>query len=180
MAEQTKRANPMSLPIIDKVAVNVATGKAGEPLERAAKILEQIAGQQPTYRKAKTTVKDWGIRQGEPIACLVTLRQQRAHEFLKRALSAVGNKLRRESFDERGNVAFGIKEHIELPGTRYDPELGIVGMDICVSISKRGYRVKNRAHASSKVGKRHRVTREEAIELMRNNFAIQIESVKSE
>ena len=70
--------NPMTKPRIDKITVNVAIGKSGEPLDKAASILEKLTEQKPTLRKAKKTVKEFGIRQGEPIACTVTLKKQKA------------------------------------------------------------------------------------------------------
>ncbi|MEM3003748.1 MAG: 50S ribosomal protein L5, partial [Candidatus Bathyarchaeia archaeon] len=68
---------------IGKVTVNIGVGKSGEPLEKAKKVLEQITGQTPCSRKARRTVKDFGIRKGEPIGCMVTLRGERAADFLK-------------------------------------------------------------------------------------------------
>jgi large subunit ribosomal protein L5 len=160
--------------------VNVSVGKSGEPLEKASKILEQITGQKPCYRKAKQTVKDFGIRKGEPIACMVTLRGSRASEFLKKALAAVGNKISETSFDRDGNFAFGIKEHIEIPGTKYVPELGIIGMDVCTSIEKPGYRVRRKKRGRSNIGAKHAVSREEAIQFVRDLFNINIVKASGE
>ena len=74
----------MLKPRIEKVTVNISVGKSGEPLEKAAKVLEKLTGQRPCKRKAKQTIRDFGIRRGEPIACLVTLRGEKAKNFLKR------------------------------------------------------------------------------------------------
>lgn len=159
--------NPMTRPRIGKVTVNISVGRSGEPLENAMKILEQLTGQRPTVRRARKTIKDFGIRRGEPIACLVTLRGERALNFLQKALTAVGNKIKTSSLDEHGNFSFGIKEHIELPGVKYDPHLGIIGMDICVTLEKPGYRVKYRKRAASKVGGKQKLTRSEALCFLR-------------
>lgn len=166
--------NPMLKPRIEKVTVNVRLKSSGEPVEKATKILEMLTGQKPVRCKAKKTIRGFGIRKGEPIACKVTLRGERAIEFLKRALQAVDGKLKRRSFDEHGCFSFGIKEHIEIPGTKYIPELGIIGMDVCVSLERPGYRVKRRRRARSSVGKSHLLTREEAIEFMRQEFGVEI------
>jgi large subunit ribosomal protein L5 len=112
----------MLKPKIGKVVVNISVGKSGEPLEKATKVLKELTNQTPSKRKAKSTIRDFGIRQGEPIACIVTLRKQQAVEFLKKVLPVVDNKLSRGCFDKHGNFAFGIKEHIELPGVKYDPD----------------------------------------------------------
>lgn len=78
---------PMLKPRIDKVVVNISVGKSGEPLEKATKVLKELTGQTPCKRKAKKTIRDFGIRRGEPMACMVTLRKQRAIEFLKKSLT---------------------------------------------------------------------------------------------
>ncbi|MFH1327420.1 MAG: 50S ribosomal protein L5 [Candidatus Bathyarchaeota archaeon] len=172
--------NPMTKAKIAKVVINMSVGKSGEPLEKASSILEQLTAQKPCRRKAKQTIKDWGIRKGEPIACMVTLRKQKAFNFLKGAFVAVGNKIPITSFDDHGNFAFGIKEHIELPDTKYDPELGIVGMNVTVALDKPGYRIKERKRARSKVGKKHLVTPEEAFQLLDELFGVKIEKKEDE
>jgi len=172
--------NPMLKPKIEKVVVNCCVGKSGEPLEKAMKIIEELTGQKPCYRRAKKTIRDFGIRRNEPIACVVTLRGGRAIEFLKKALDAVGNKIPASSFDNYGNFSFGIEEHIDIPGTKYSPELGIIGMDICVSLARPGYRVKYRRRARSRVGKAHRLMAEEAMAYMIHEFGVEITEEKRE
>ena len=165
---------PMLKPRIEKVVVNMSIGKSGEPLEKAAKVLKELAGQNPCKRKAKKTIRDFGIRRGEPIACMVTLRKQKAIEFLKKVLPVVDNKISKECFDERGNFSFGIKEHIEIPGVRYDPEIGIFGMDICVSLSRPGYRVKKRRIEKTKIGSKHLLTPEEAMVFVKEALGVEV------
>lgn len=166
--------NPMRRPKLGKVIVNIAVGESGQPLERAATILENLTGQRPSRRMAKRTIRAFGIRRKEPIACMVTLRGERARSFLKRALEAVGNRIPLRSFDPEGNFAFGIKEHIDIPGTRYDPSLGITGMDVIVQTERPGYRVQRRRRGRSKVGRHHRMTREEAVEFIKNSFGTEV------
>jgi len=159
---------------LGSVTVNISVGESGERLLNAAKILEQLTGQKPIFRKAKKTIKSFKIRKGEPIAVVVTLRGERARDFLDKALEAVGRKLKKESFSTTGVFSFGIREHIDIPGTKYDPKLGIVGMDICVTLEKPGYRVARRRRKRSKVGRRQRVTPEEAMRFMVENFNVNI------
>lgn len=166
--------HPMLKPKIDKVVVNISVGKSGEPLEKATKVLKELTNQTPNKRKAKSTIRDFGIRQGEPIACIVTIRKQQAVEFLKKVLPVVDNKLSRGCFDKHGNFAFGIKEHIELPGVKYDPEIGIFGMDICVAMNRAGYRVKDRRRRKSKIGSKHLLTPEEAITFVKDTLGVEI------
>jgi len=165
--------NPMLKPRIEKVIVNMSVGKSGEPLEKAATVLEQLTGQKPCKRKARKTVRDFGIRKGEPIACVVTLRKEKAKEFVKRALQAVENRVSKKSFDQFGNFSFGIEEHIDIPGTKYVPELGIHGMDVSVTLSRPGQRVKYRHRSRARVGAKHRLTPVEAMEFVQDEFGIQ-------
>ncbi|MEM2909695.1 MAG: 50S ribosomal protein L5 [Nitrososphaerota archaeon] len=159
---------------IEKVTVNCSVGESGAKLERAAKILESLTGQRPQTRKAKKTVKGFGIHKGEPIALRVTLRRQKAIEFLTKVLKAVNNTLKASSFDSNGNFSFGIKEHLDIPGTKYDPALGTIGMDVCVHISRPGLRVSLRRRAKSNVGKSHRITPEETMEYVKQVFNVKI------
>jgi large subunit ribosomal protein L5 len=165
---------PMLKPKIEKVVVNISVGKSGEPLEKATRVLKEITGKTPCRRKAKTSIRDFGIREGESIACIVTLRKGDAIEFLKKVLSAVDDRLPSRSFDKQGNFAFGLKEHIELPGVRYDPDVGIFGMDICVSVARPGYRVKNRRREGAKIGSRHILTPEESMMFVKDTLGVEI------
>jgi len=164
----------MLKPRIEKVVVNMAVGKSGEPLDRAAKVLEQLTRQKPGKRKARKSIREWGVRKGEPIACMVTLRDEKAVEFLKRALQAVENKLSKRNFDMFGNFSFGIKEHIDIPGTKYLPELGIHGMDVIVTLSRPGHRVSRRHRAKTVVGLKHRLTPDEGAAFIRDEFGIEV------
>ena len=169
-----RRENPMLEPRIGKVVVNICTGRSGEVLEKARTVLRELTGQEPCIRRAKRTIRAFGIRKGEPIACMVTLRGERAEEFLRRALSSVRGRIPERSFDENGNFAFGIKEHIDIPGTRYDPKIGIFGMNVVINIERPGYRVARRRRCKSKVGRSHRVKREEAIEFIKERFGAEV------
>jgi len=166
--------NPMLIPVIEKVTVNMSVGQSGRPLEQAETILKKLTDQKPSKRKAKKTVREFGIRKGESIACLVTLRGEKAKAFLRKAFYAVENKLSKYCFDRQGNFAFGIKEHINIPGTRYSPELGIHGMDVAVSLGRAGYRVKRRHRNKSKIGKDHLLTAKEAILFIKDEFDVEI------
>jgi large subunit ribosomal protein L5 len=165
---------PMLQPHIEKVVVNLNVGKSGEPLEKAFRVLEEIAGQKPVKKNAKMSIRDFGIRKGEPIACVVTLRRQPAIDFLKKILPVVDNKVNRSSFDTHGNFAFGLKEHIEIPGVKYDPDVGIFGMDICVTINRPGDRVRDRRKHKAKVGHKHLLTPEESILFTKQILGVEI------
>lgn len=164
----------MRQPRIEKVVVNLNIGKSGEPLEKAVRVLDEISGQTPYKAKAKKSIRDWGIREGEPIACVVTLRHSKGLVFLKKVLPVIGNKISKRSFDEIGNFAFGLKEHIDIPGVKYDPEIGIFGMDVCVSVNRPGQRIKIRRKQTKRVGKKHLLTPEESMEYVRQTLGVEI------
>lgn len=166
--------NPMLRPRIEKVTINMSVGKSGQPLEQAVTILQQLTDQKPSKRTAKKTIRDFGIRKGESIACLVTLRKEKAKQFLQRAFQAVESKLSKYCFDPLGNFSFGIEEHIDIPGTKYVPALGIHGMNISVALGRPGYRVKRRHRAKSTIGKDHLLTADEAILFIKDEFDVEI------
>lgn len=166
--------NPMLKPRLAKVVVNVSIGSNIDRLKKIAGVLEELTGGKPSFRKAKRTIKEFGIRKGEYIAVMVTLRGQKAEQFLKRTLDAVNYRIKASSFDDLGNVCFGIKEHIHIPGVKYDPEIGIFGMDVCISVERPGYRVMRRKRTKSRVPKRHRVTKTEAMIFLKRNFGVEI------
>jgi large subunit ribosomal protein L5 len=165
---------PMLKPRIEKVVVNLSVGKSGEPLEKATTVLKEITGRTPCKRKAKTSIRDFGIRKGESIAAIVTLRKQEAIDFLKKVLPVVENKISRKSFDNQGNVSFGLKEHIEIPGVKYDPDIGIFGMDVCVTVTRPGYRVKNRKIRKTKLGSKHVLKPEESIAFVKDTLGVEV------
>lgn len=171
---ETLPQNPMREVKLAKVVVHINVGKSGEMLEKAKRVLQEITGQKPCTKQAKMTIKEFGIREGEPIACLTTLRGDKAVSFLKRGLEAVSNSLKKSSFDDNGNFAFGIKEHIEIPGTKYVPELGIFGMDVIGTLERPGFRIKRRRIRPSRIGKAHRISREDAVDFLTQKFSVKI------
>ncbi|MEM0000805.1 MAG: 50S ribosomal protein L5 [Desulfurococcaceae archaeon] len=166
--------NPMLAPRLAKVTVNVSVGSDIERLKKIASTLEELTGQKPSFRRAKRTIKEFGIKKGEYIAVKVTLRKEPAEAFLKKVLDAVGFRLKASSFDELGNVCFGVEEHIRIPGVKYDPEVGIFGMDVCITIERPGYRVMRRRRARSHIPRRHRVNKAEAMVLLKKLFGVEI------
>ena len=161
--------HPMKKITISKVVVNIGVGKSGEPLEKAKQALEELTGQRPTVRGARKSVRDFGIHKGEPIAAMVTLRREAALRFMHRTMAAKGNSLRSSSFDNFGNLSVGIREHIDLPDTKYNPDIGIFGMDVSIALTRPGYAIaKKRIHRS--IGKAHRITKDDAIRFYEKQF----------
>ncbi len=166
--------NPMREIRIEKVTVNIGVGEGGERLRKAEKVIEMLTGQKPVRTIAKVTNRDFGIRKGLPIGCKVTLRKKKAIEFLRKALWVRDFKLPIWSFDSEGNFSFGIAEHTDFEGVKYDPEIGIFGMDVCVTLERKGYRIKRRKRQKTKIPLRHRITKEEAIEFLKREFNLEV------
>lgn len=96
-------------------------------------------------------------------------------DTVKLILEGIDRKISASQFDKQGNVSFGIHEHIDIPGMRYDPEIGIFGMDVAITFEKPGYRIKRRKIQNKKVPSKHQVTKEETMEFMKEKFQVEIE-----
>ena len=134
-----------------------------------------MTGQTPTQTRAKSSVRDFGIHKGEPIGVVVTVRGDETSALIEKLLAAREKKLPESSFDSRGSVSFGIKEHIEVPGIRYDPAIGILGMNVSVLLERPGFSVARRSRRTSRVGRGHLVSREEAIRYFSDNFGVTVQ-----
>ena len=174
MSQKAVQENPMRTIRVGKVVLNIGLGKSGEAIEKGKRVLEQITGQKPSQRQAKKSVRDFGIHKGEPIGVVVTVRGPETAELISKLLTAREKKIAESSFDDRGSVSFGIKEHIEIPGTRYDPEIGILGMNVSVLLERPGYSVTRRSRRTSKIGKAHRISRDESMAYFKDKFGVTV------
>jgi len=155
--------------LIEKVVVNCCVGESGDRLTRAAKVLEELSEQKAVFSAARLTVRTFGIRRNEKIACHVTVRGRRAEEILTKALRVKEYELKARNFSATGNFGFGIDEHIDL-GLKYDPSIGIYGMDFYVVLGRPGFRVARRKHKQGRIGVKHRVTVEDAQKWFKAKF----------
>jgi large subunit ribosomal protein L5 len=162
------------MPRIGKVVVNMGVGESGEILEKAESLLREVTQQKPIRTKAKKTNREFGIRKGEPIGVKVTLRRKKAQAFLDRALESAEKTLHERAFDDKGNFAFGVREHIDLPGVKYDPNVGIFGMDVAVTLERPGFRIKKRKKAQRPIHHHDYLSKEEAISFVKDRFEVNI------
>jgi large subunit ribosomal protein L5 len=137
-------------------------------------VLQVLTTKKPVRTLAKKTIRDWGLREGMQIGCKVTLRKKGAEDFLKRALWVRNFKLFDMSFDERGNVSFGIPDYTGFEGIKYDPDIGIFGLDVCVTLRRKGSRVALRKHVPSDMYKGHYVSKGEAIKFLKERFNVEV------
>jgi large subunit ribosomal protein L5 len=164
----------MRQPRVEKVVVNIGVGEAGDRLVKAQKVLEMVTGQKPRVTIAKVTNRDLGVREGMPIGCMVTLRRDKAETFLVKALAIRENRVQMYSFDPEGNLSFGISDYTDFAGMKYDPEIGIFGMDVSVCIERPGRRVAIRRIMKKKLPKSHRMSRQDAANFMREKFKVEV------
>ena len=140
MKEKFGYTNPMQVPKLDKIVVNMGVGEAKENvkvLESAVRDMEIITGQKPVITKAKKSIANFKIREGMPIGCKVTLRGEKMYEFADRLINLALPRVRDfrgvnpNGFDGRGNYSMGIKEQLIFPEIEYDKVDKVRGMDIC-------------------------------------------------
>ncbi len=157
--------NPMRRIVIDKITLNIGVGHSGEDLENAKTLLERLSGRHAVETLAKVRNPVFKIKKGDPIGAKTTLRGAEALEFVKKALHVRAFKLPKRSFDKEGHFSFGVPEYIEFPGAKYDPKIGIIGFDVCVTLRRLGgARVSRRRYARSDIGKAHRISKADAQE----------------
>ena len=142
LTKQFGYKSPMQVPRVSKVVLNMGVGEAvGDKklLENAASDMMKISGQKPVITKARKAIAVFKIREGYPIGCMVTLRQNRMYEFLDRLISVALPRVRDfrgvsgRSFDGRGNFNMGVKEQIIFPEIEYDKIDAMRGMNITIT-----------------------------------------------
>ncbi|MBI3413545.1 MAG: 50S ribosomal protein L5 [Candidatus Aenigmarchaeota archaeon] len=165
--------NPMFQISIDKLTLNMGAGGPGEKLEKSKKLLERASGEKGviTHAHKRST---FGVAKGRQIGVKVIMRGKKAEEFLKRVLESLDNKIKASQFDDHGNFSVGVHEYIDLPGMKYDPSIGIMGFDVAVTLKRAGYRVSKRRIRPAKIGGKHLVTREQAMEWTKETMGTEV------
>ena len=168
------KMNPMRTIRIEKLTLNIGVGKNPQLLDKAMTLLKKLANAKPVKTYTQKRIAGWGLRPGLPIGCKVTLRGENASELLMRLLQSKDDGLIEKQFDDFGNIAFGIPEYINIPGIEYDPNIGIIGLEACVTLERPGFRVKKRKNEKRKIPKKHGIPKEDAIDFMKEEFKIKV------
>lgn len=161
---------------LEKLTLNIGVGEGGTQLEAAKTLLKNITGGNPVSTLAKSRNPAFKVRQGDEIGTKITLRGKKAEEVLARAFQSVEKTILAKSFDDYGNVAFGVKEYIDFPGLKYDPKIGMMGFDVCLSLRKKGVRVSQRRIAKRKLPMKQRVSKVEAKEFLEKAYGVKVAS----
>jgi large subunit ribosomal protein L5 len=164
--------NPMKSIRVGKVTLNIGFKDAAE-IEKGKKLLSSLTTRKVVVTKARKR-STFGPTKGRPLGVMVTLRGKEALELLGRLLDAKERKIKESSFDQTGNFSFGVEECINIPGIKYDPDIGIIGMDVCVNLERPGYRVSRRKLRQAKIGKSHKINKEEALDFAKRELGVKV------
>ena len=166
----------MTAPRITKVTVNIGVGEGGSRLQNAESVLALLTGGTPIRTLGRIQNRDLKVRKGAPIGCKVTIRGKAAIEkFLTDAFWVRENTIPSWNFHRQGNLSFGVTDYTEFPDQKYDPAIGIYGMDINVVLERPGHRVPRRRRRSRKVANSHRVRKDESIAWFADNYKLKIQ-----
>jgi len=159
---------------IEKITLNIGAGKDQAKLEKGMLLLKNVTGVNPVKTFTNKRIPEWGLRPGLPIGCKLTLRGKKAEGVLLRLVEAKDHKLTPHQFDSEGNIAFGIHEYIDVPDVKYDPKIGVIGFEVCVTLERPGFRIKRRRIMKRKIPNKHKITKEEAMEFIKNRFKVEV------
>jgi len=170
--EEKPKENPMREIKIDKVVLSV--GGIAEELEKGIKLLVMLGGGQKVGRmQSRKRIPTLGVRPNLEIGGVITIRKD-AEEVLKKMLSAVENVLKEKQISEN-NFSFGVKEYIEIPGTEYQRDIGIRGLDVTVVFKRTGRRIRLKKVKKGKIPKRQIISKQEIIKFMEDKFQTEFE-----
>ena len=167
------KTNKMKEISIAKVTLNIGAGKNEDMLNKGVKLLQKLSPIKPVKTFTKKRIPGWGLRPGLAIGAKATIRKD-TEELLKRLFLAKEKRIANKSFDEMGNMSFGIHEYIDIGGLEYDPELKILGLEVAITLERTGYRVKKRRIRPTNIGKNQQVTKEQAIAFIQEKFGVEV------
>jgi large subunit ribosomal protein L5 len=164
--------NPHRSLRVVKVVVNAGVGQSGDARTKAERVLQMVTHQKPVATRSHSTNRDFGIREGQEIGAKVTLRGEVAVDFLRRAFEARDRQLDADSIDRNGNFSFGIADYTDFTGMKYDPAIGIHGMDVAVELARLGVRLRERRVQPRPLPRALRSTRDETRQFLTGVFGV--------
>lgn len=162
--------------IMRKIAAEklvLSCGAVEEKLDRSVKLLKFLTGEEPVKTTTKKRIAAFALRPGLEIGCKVTLRGKKATDMVKKLLEVHSNKLSNKQIGD-GVVNFGIHEYIEIPGIQFQREIGILGFDASLKLKRAGFNIKLKKIKRGKVPQCHRITKDETIKFMQENFNLNV------
>lgn len=153
--------------------MSIGVGQGGDTLDKAVTLLESLSGRKAIQTVTQKRIPTWNVRPGLAVGCLVTLRKDKV-SMLKDLLAAIKMRLKKSQFSGR-TMTFGVPEYIEIPGARYNPEIGIIGLQVSVTLERPGYSITKRSVKKSKVGNKSKITTEETIKFMKEKYNVEVE-----
>jgi len=147
--------NPMQKIFIDKVVLNIGIGPNEEMYQNARLLLEKLTTRKPIRSVSKQRLPEFKIRRGQVIGAMVTLRNKEALDILKRSIDANDGLIKYSSISNN-SLSFGVKEYIYFSGVKYDPKIGMLGLNINASFTRKGRRVEQRRRKETKMGGKHK------------------------
>ncbi len=172
--QQTVQENKMREISVEKITLNCGTGGPGDSLEKSLKLLNKISGMKSVSTKSSKRIPTWGVRPGLEIGCRVTVRGAKAKALLKALLQAKKNELKSSIFDNNGNFSFGVPEYLDVPDIEYDPDIGIIGFEVAVTLQRKGFRIRRRTTKTKPIPASHKITKDDAIEYVKKEYGVEI------
>ncbi len=167
------KENPMRSIYVERLVINIGSGGEEKTFNNAKALLELITQRKPSPAFSKKRNPAFKISKGQHIGAFVTVRGNQIEPLAKRLLDAVDNKLKESSVTDN-SVSFGIREYIDISGVKYDPKIGMLGMNTNLSFKRMGERVMLRKRKRGVVGKRHRVVSRDAVkDYMKRHFSVE-------
>lgn len=160
--------------LINKVTLNIGAGSNIEDIKKAEKLLEMLSGQKPIRTIAKATISELDVKKGAPVGVKVTVRGKQAEKILTDSFEAVEHTIKRNQISKQGDFSFGVPEYIELPGMKYDPDIGMIGFDVCVDLKRTGFRIKRRRLKKKKLPKKVHIQPEEVEEFLEEKYGVKL------
>jgi len=169
--KSSKGENPMRKIFVEKVILSC--GGVDKELEKAKLLLKFLSEMEPQVIVSAKRIPNFNVRPDLEVGTRVTLRGEKATQLLKRLLGAIDNTLKKKQIAEN-HFSFGIKEYIEIPETTYQREIGIRGLSVTVDFARAGLRTKRKKIKQGKIPKKQKVSKEEIIEFMQQNYNTEV------